>query len=195
MSAPHRCNTPAPAPPSRSAHCTTSPHHTNSPSAPDDWPPCPSPHCQSYNHAPLPRSTPRPITPWSPHTCPCKTRSHKPCARTLTQELSLVERVPHRERTRRNQDHASRERHIRRGRMVHAGRPSQALVVQEQIRTGRQDQVGEQQPIRPAGGRRRVLNLILRPSRRRRPPTVHEASLRKPGRGPGATQPIEALTQ
>src|SRR6266571_6577561 len=70
----HRCNIPASNPPAPTVHCSTSPYHTNSPSAPDDSPPCPHPHPQSHIRGLWPKNTPTAIAHSSPNSPPCKTQ-------------------------------------------------------------------------------------------------------------------------
>jgi hypothetical protein len=76
-------------------------------------------------------------------------------------------------------------------RVIYTGRGTQTRVVHKQVWTGGQDQIGEHQPVRPAGGRRRILNPMLRPGGCCIPPTVHETYSGKPGRCPGAAEPVE----
>src|ERR1039458_5457233 len=71
-SIPHPCNTPESNPPAPTAHCSTSPRHTNPPSAPDDSPPCLFPHSQSCSRGSSRSCIPPAIDSNSPSSCPCK---------------------------------------------------------------------------------------------------------------------------
>src|ERR1039458_8192826 len=70
---PHPCNTPESNPLAATAHCTTSPCHTNLPSAPDDSLPCPHRHAQSHIRDSWPNYRPAAIDCSSPGSRPCKT--------------------------------------------------------------------------------------------------------------------------
>src|ERR1035437_2141993 len=72
VSGPRPYSTPESNPLVATAHCSTSSHHTNSPSAPDDSPPCPHLHCQSHIRGLWPNYRPLAIDCSSQDSYPCK---------------------------------------------------------------------------------------------------------------------------
>src|ERR1017187_9419808 len=73
VSSPRPCNTPESSQLVVTARCSTSPHHTNSRSAPDDSLPHPNRDCQSYIRGSWPNYKPSAIDCNSPDSRPCKT--------------------------------------------------------------------------------------------------------------------------